>query len=52
LLDVTDLTLTVSGLDAIDGTPVLDVKPHVIEFQARTQVRQPGWISELMAGYW
>jgi tRNA-Thr(GGU) m(6)t(6)A37 methyltransferase TsaA len=52
LLDVTDLTLTVRGLDAIDGTPVLDIKPHVIEFQARTQVRQPGWISELMAGYW
>jgi hypothetical protein len=23
------------GLDAVDGTPVLDVKPHMSEFEAR-----------------
>jgi tRNA (adenine37-N6)-methyltransferase len=27
LLDVDDLTLTVSGVDLLDGTPVLDIKP-------------------------
>jgi tRNA (adenine37-N6)-methyltransferase len=32
LLAVDGLTLTVRGLDAIDGTPVLDVKPYVEEF--------------------
>ena len=46
------LTLTVRGLDAIDGTPVLDIKPHVREFQARGEVRQPEWMTQLMKGYW
>ena len=40
------------GLDAIDGTPVLDIKPYMAEFAPRGQVRQPGWSHELMAGYW
>jgi tRNA-Thr(GGU) m(6)t(6)A37 methyltransferase TsaA len=52
LVAVSELTVTVRGLDAIDGTPVLDIKPHVIEFQPRTPVHQPGWIGELMANYW
>ncbi len=52
LIVVDGLTIRVRGLDAIDRTPVLDIKPHVIEFQARTAVRQPQWITELMAGYW
>jgi len=52
LVDVAGLTITVRGLDAIDGTPVLDIKPHVVEFQARTPVRQPEWITDLMANYW
>ncbi len=52
LVDVADLSVVVRGLDAIDGTPVLDIKPHVREFQARTPVRQPVWIGELMSNYW
>lgn len=44
--------MRVRGLDAIDGTPVLDVKPYLREFAPRTPVRQPPWASELMAGYW
>lgn len=52
LLAVDGLVLTVRGLDAIDGTPVLDVKPHMIEFQPRSPVRQPAWVAELMAEYW
>lgn len=52
LVGVDGLELAVRGLDAIDGTPVLDIKPHVVEFQARGEVRQPPWITELMAGYW
>jgi tRNA (adenine37-N6)-methyltransferase len=42
----------VTGLDAIDGTPVLDIKPWVREFGPRGEVRQPEWMSELMRGYW
>lgn len=52
LLGVDGLTLTVQGLDAIDGTPVLDIKPYLAEFGARGEVRQPAWSRELMAGYW
>ncbi len=52
LLGVDGLTLTVHALDAIDGTPVLDVKPYLAEFAPRGEVRQPGWSRELMSGYW
>ncbi len=44
--------IEVSGLDAVDGTPVLDVKPYLAEFGPRGQVRQPSWASELMSRYW
>ena len=52
LLGVDGLTLSVHGLDAVDGTPVLDVKPYMTEFAARGEVRQPEWSHELMASYW
>jgi tRNA-Thr(GGU) m(6)t(6)A37 methyltransferase TsaA len=42
----------VRGLDAIDGTPVLDIKPYLAEFGPRGDVRQPAWSTELMANYW
>ena len=44
--------LLVQGLDAIDGTPVLDIKPVLAEFLPRGELRQPTWSSELMADYW
>jgi tRNA-Thr(GGU) m(6)t(6)A37 methyltransferase TsaA len=52
LLGVDGRTLTVQALDAIDGTPVLDIKPYLAEFAPRGEVRQPAWSHELMAGYW
>jgi tRNA-Thr(GGU) m(6)t(6)A37 methyltransferase TsaA len=53
LLRVEGLELWVRGLDAIDGTPVLDVKPYMREFEPpASEVRQPAWASELMAQYW
>lgn len=52
LLAVDGLTLRVRGLDAIDGTPVLDLKPHMVEFGPRGPVRQPEWSHELMQRYW
>jgi len=42
----------VTGLDAIDGTPVLDIKPVMHEFLPREEVHQPKWATELMANYW
>lgn len=44
--------LHVRGLDAIDGTPVIDIKSVMREFLPRGEMRQPDWASELMAGYW
>ena len=44
--------LHVEGLDAIEGTPVLDIKPWVKEFAPRTPTTQPPWITELMQSYW
>jgi tRNA (Thr-GGU) A37 N-methylase len=49
---VKGLSIEVEGLDAIDDTPVLDIKPWMKEFGPRGEVRQPGWVSELMSGYW
>jgi len=44
--------LYVTELDALDGTPVLDIKPVLAEFLPREQVRQPAWSHELMCEYW
>ena len=44
--------LVVVGLDAIDGTPVVDIKPVIAEFLPREPVRQPEWATELMRHYW
>jgi tRNA-Thr(GGU) m(6)t(6)A37 methyltransferase TsaA len=52
LLAVESTALTVQALDAIDGTPVLDVKPYMSEFAPREKVREPAWAHELMSGYW
>jgi tRNA-Thr(GGU) m(6)t(6)A37 methyltransferase TsaA len=52
LVAVEGASIVVRGLDAIDGTPVLDVKPYMEEFAPRGEVRQPAWSRELMRGYW
>ena len=41
----------VSGLDAIDGTPVLDLKPYVPQYDRVSDARVPAWIGTLMEGY-
>jgi tRNA (Thr-GGU) A37 N-methylase len=52
LRGVEEGAVEVAGLDAVDGTPVLDVKPYLTGFAPRGEVRQPAWAEELMAGYW
>jgi tRNA-Thr(GGU) m(6)t(6)A37 methyltransferase TsaA len=44
--------LKVSGLDAIDGTPVIDIKPVMSGFLPRGEVREPAWAREIMKDYW
>ncbi|WP_324783937.1 SAM-dependent methyltransferase [Streptomyces sp. H51] len=52
LLRVTGLDLHVQGLDAVDGSPVLDVKPYMAEFGPQGPTSQPGWATELMRDYY
>jgi tRNA-Thr(GGU) m(6)t(6)A37 methyltransferase TsaA len=52
IVGMTGTRLEVAGLDAIDGTPVLDIKPVLSEFLPRGEIRQPPWSSELMQDYW
>ena len=52
ILEVSGRTVRVAELDAIDGTPVLDLKPVLQEFLPRDPVRQPAWADDLMREYW
>jgi tRNA (Thr-GGU) A37 N-methylase len=52
ILDREGGRLRVLGLDAADGTPVLDIKPVFTEFLPREPVPQPSWVRELMVDYW
>ena len=52
IVAVSRLSVEVEGLDAIDGTPVLDLKPVMSGFQPRGKVREPDWAVEIMAQYW
>ena len=52
ILKVDGKILHVQGLDAIDGTPVLDIKPVMKEFMPRGELVQPRWVDELMRDYW
>jgi tRNA-Thr(GGU) m(6)t(6)A37 methyltransferase TsaA len=52
LRSVEEGALVVAGLDAVDGTPVLDVKPFMSGFAPAGPVREPAWAGELMRGYW
>jgi tRNA (adenine37-N6)-methyltransferase len=44
--------LHLKGLDAIDGTPALDIKPVMSGFQPRGDLREPGWAKAIMEAYW
>lgn len=44
--------LMVTELDAIDGTPVIDIKPVMKEFLPRQEVKQPEWSHDIMHNYW
>lgn len=52
LVSVQGLTIKVKGLDALNGSPVLDIKPVFAEFiPDRGSIRQPRWSHEMMAKY-
>jgi len=52
LIEHSGRTIKVKLLDAIDGTPVLDIKPVFKEFELTSEIKQPKWAVELMKDYW
>ena len=52
LIAVEGLEVEVEGLDAIAGTPILDIKPVLTGFLPRGELREPPWVTELMRDYW
>ena len=52
IISIDGSVIHLSGLDAIDGSPVVDIKPWMSEFGPRGNVVQPQWSEELMKGYW
>ena len=43
--------LRVRGLDAIDGTPIVDLKPYFPDFDSAPGARVPDWVRDIMRGY-
>jgi tRNA-Thr(GGU) m(6)t(6)A37 methyltransferase TsaA len=52
ILAVDGRKVRVQGLDALDGTPILDLKPVMHGFEPRGEIHEPAWASEIMASYW
>jgi tRNA-Thr(GGU) m(6)t(6)A37 methyltransferase TsaA len=51
LVGIRGNVVTVKGLDAIDGTPVLDIKPYFPDYDRVEESSVPEWVERLMAGY-
>jgi tRNA-Thr(GGU) m(6)t(6)A37 methyltransferase TsaA len=52
VVKVEDMAIEVEGLDAVDGTPVLDLKPVWKGNEPRGEIREPAWAREIMSKYW
>jgi tRNA (adenine37-N6)-methyltransferase len=52
VLGLDGTTLVIEGLDAVDGTPILDIKPIWTGYLPRGEVREPQWAKEIMEQYW
>jgi tRNA-Thr(GGU) m(6)t(6)A37 methyltransferase TsaA len=50
IVGVTDNCVRVRALDAIDGTPVIDIKPYVPVYD-RKDATVPEWMDEMMKDY-
>lgn len=51
LVEVDGLDLHVEELDAVDGTPILDIKPWFLNFGPRGDIRQAAWTTEMLTKY-
>lgn len=46
LLARRDNILKVAGLDAVDGTPVLDIKPYIPDYDSNSEIKTPDWLTK------
>jgi tRNA-Thr(GGU) m(6)t(6)A37 methyltransferase TsaA len=51
IVGLTPDSVIVRGLDAIDGTPVLDLKPYYPVYDRIADASVPEWVNRLMDGY-
>ena len=51
LVEVTDDGIIVRGLDAIDGTLVIDIKPYFPMYDCKNEAKVPEWVYRLMENY-
>ena len=51
LVCVDENIITVKGLDAVDGTPVLDIKPYFPVYDSKINAEVPEWVDRLMENY-
>lgn len=51
IVSTSDDLLIVEGLDAIDGTPILDIKPYYPVYDCKMNSIVPEWVNRLMEDY-
>lgn len=51
LITIRDNVLTVRALDALDESPVLDIKPYIPQFDRIDGARVPAWVEKFILGY-
>ncbi len=51
IIEIKENILSVKGLDAINDTPVLDIKPYFPDFDFREGAKTPEWVQEVMKYY-
>jgi tRNA-Thr(GGU) m(6)t(6)A37 methyltransferase TsaA len=52
VIKVEGISVEVEGLDAVDGTPVLDLKPVWTGNEPKGEIREPIWAQQIMSKYW
>lgn len=52
LLRVDGRDLHVTDLDAVDGTPVVDLAPYFTPMGPRGPVQEASWVGEMLTAYW
>lgn len=51
LINIKENVITVKGLDAINNTPILDIKPYYPMYDCKNNAIVPKWVDNLMEHY-